>query len=281
MNKHKRDLLIFSAVAVGAGWLGLWLNQLEGNTLPPMQSLGALVWLVAPALTGLLLRWLGGTGFGDAGLRPNIRKGWRAYLAGVWLYPLLTLLGLGLAVLAGTVSAAGLARAGLGAYLGMVAAMFGGSFVKNIFEEMAWRGFLAPRARAAGLGPLAGNALVALVWWAWHLPYYASFLPRADLAAATPYGLPVFLVLGLLVLLPTSFFFDELRQAAGSVWAVVLLHCVINAISMPLTLNGLVTSNHWGSLLLAPTNESALMALLMGAAGWRLRKRRLAGAGQA
>ena len=276
MNKSLRNIALFSLVAVGGGWLGIWLNELAGNTQPPLQSLGALVWLVSPALAGLLLRALGGDGWKDAGFAPRFAAGWKGYLAALLVYPLLTLVGFGLSLALGTIRADGFAAQGFGAYLSAAGLVFAGSLMKNIFEEFAWRGYLAPRLAAAGARPLAGYAVTALVWWAWHLPYYYYFLDRADLRAATPYGVPVFLALGLLVLFPTAIFFGEVRRAGGSVWPAFLLHGVVNAVSMPLLLNGFITSNNWGSLILSPTNDSVLMALLMGAAGvWMLRGKAL------
>lgn len=48
MNKTTRNLFIFAFFTAGGGWLGIWLNNITGNTNPPMQSLGALVWLTSP-----------------------------------------------------------------------------------------------------------------------------------------------------------------------------------------------------------------------------------------
>ena len=67
MNKTTRNLFIFAFFTAGGGWLGIWLNNITGNTNPPMQSLGALVWLTSPLLVGFLLRAFGGDGWKDAG----------------------------------------------------------------------------------------------------------------------------------------------------------------------------------------------------------------------
>ena len=82
--------------------------------------------------------------------------------------------------------------------------------------------------------------------------------------------MPIFLALGLVILYPTAFFFGELRLISKSVWTVFLLHQIVNAVSMPLTLNGFITSNNWSSLILSPTNDSIIMSLLMGLAGYWL-----------
>ncbi len=111
MNKTTRNLFIFALFTAGGGWLGIWLNNLTGNTNPPMQSLGALVWLTSPALVGLLLRAFGGDGWKDAGFGLNLRSGWMWYLVAILVYPLTALLTFGMASVFGAVSADGFAVA--------------------------------------------------------------------------------------------------------------------------------------------------------------------------
>ncbi|MDD2921871.1 MAG: CPBP family intramembrane metalloprotease [Anaerolineales bacterium] len=274
MNKSNRNIVIVSLFAVFGGWLGIWLNDVTGNTMPPLQSLGALVWLTTPALAGFLLRAFGGDGWKDSGFGLNLISGWKWYLAALLIYPLASLLTFGLSLVFKTISADGFAAQGFGVYLSAVGVIFVGSIMKNIFEEFAWRGYLTPRLEAAKIHPLLNHAIVAVVWWAWHLPYYYYFLPRADLQAATPYGVPVFLAIGLIVLFPTAFFFGEIRLASKTVWTTFLLHQIVNAVSMPFLLNGFIASNNWSSLILSPTNDSIVMSLLMGLAGyWMYRNR--------
>ena len=275
MNKIIRNLIIVSLFAIGGGWLGIWLNDVTGNTMPPLESLGALVWLVSPAMVGFLLRAFGGDGWKDSGFGLNLISGWKWYLTALLLYPLASLLTFGLSLTLGTINADGFAMQGFNAYLTAVGVMFAGSLMKNFFEEFAWRGYLTPRLEAAKAHPFVNHAIVAVVWWAWHLPYYYYFLPRDILNAATPYGVPVFLVIALIVLFPTALFFGELRLISKSVWTVFLLHQIINAVSIPLMVNGFITSNNRGSLILSPTNDSIVMSLLMGAAGYWIYRARI------
>lgn len=273
MNKQTRNLMIFGVAAVGGGWLGIWLNSVTGNSSPPMESLGALVWLLSPAITGLLLRWLAGDGWADAGICPNLPGGWKGYTAALVVYPVLTLVGMAASLGTGSIRIAGLAGDGLSMYITAVGVMFTATLFKNVFEELAWRGYLSPRLQAAGLGAFANACVTGGIWWAWHLPYYYYFLNRADLAAGAPYGLPLFLGIGLVVLVPTAAFFNEVRRLSGSVWGALILHGVVNAVSMPLVLGGYIHANHWGSLIFSPVNESLLMAALMGVAAWWMRVR--------
>jgi hypothetical protein len=144
-----RNLIIFTGMALGVGWIGRGLDVLMGS--PAGESLGMLLWLVAPATTALLLRAVGGDGWKDAGLRPNVRGNVVWYGVALIVYPILTLLvvvvgvGLGQITLPGF-SFQSLARIGQTFGVGLVPQL-----LKNVFEESAWRGYLAPRVYALGL----------------------------------------------------------------------------------------------------------------------------------
>jgi membrane protease YdiL (CAAX protease family) len=275
MNKIIRNIIIFSLFTVGGGWLGIWLNQVTGNTMPPMQSLGALVWLMSPALSGFLLRALGGDGWKDSGFGLNLISGWKWYLVAILVYPLAALLTFSLAALFGFISADGFAAQGFGAYLSIAGIMLVGSLMKNFFEEFAWRSYLTPRLDATKIHPMLNHLITGILWWSWHLPYYYYFLDRAILKSALTTSLPVFLAIGLIVLFPTAILFGELRLISKSTWTVFLLHNVINAFSMPLLMNGFIKVNGKMGVIFAPTNEGILTSLLMGAAGLLLYRRRM------
>jgi membrane protease YdiL (CAAX protease family) len=243
--------------------------------MPPMQSLGALVWLTSPALAGFLLRALGGDGWKDSGFGLNLISGWKWYLVAILVYPLIALLVFGLASLFGFISADGFAAQGFGAYLSIVGVMFVGSLMKNFFEEFAWRSYLTPRLDATKIHPLLNHLITGILWWSWHLPYYYYFLDRAVLESALTTSIPVFLAIGLFVLFPTSILFGELRLISKSTWTVFLLHNVINAFSMPLIINGFIKVNGTMGTIFTPTNEGILTSLLMGAAGLLLYRRRM------
>ncbi len=279
MNKTIRNIIIVALFTVGGGWLGIWLNNVTGNTQPPMQSLGALVWLVTPALSGILLRAFGGDGWKDAGFGLHLISGWRWYLVGILVYPLAALLSFGLAMAAGGIAVDGFASQGVGAYASAVGVIMAGSLMKNIFEEFAWRGYLTPRLEAAKTPALLNHLLVGILWWAWHIPYYYYFLDRAQLNAyLTNIDIPTFLIIALVGLFPTAILFGELRLLSKSVWPVFILHNLINGLSMPLILNGFIELNGWTGIIFSPTNDGIVTSILLGVAGlflyrYRVRKR--------
>lgn len=275
MNKIIRNIVIVALFTVGGGWLGIWLNNVTGNTMPPMQSLGALVWLTTPALSGIFLRAFAGDGWKDSGFGLNLLSGWKWYLVAILVYPLASLLTFGLAALFGIATADGFAAQGFAAYLSVAGTMFVGSLMKNIFEEFAWRGYLTPRLEAAKVHPMLNHFIVSILWMTWHLPYYYYYLDRAVLNSAITTSVPVFLITGYIVMFPTAILFGELRLLSKSVWPVFILHNVINALSMPLLMNGFIEVKGPLGFIFTPTNEGVVTALLFGVAGWMLYQYRM------
>lgn len=275
MNKIIRNIIIVALFTVGGGWLGIWLNNVTGNTMPPMQSLGALVWLTTPALSGIFLRAFAGDGWKDSGFGLNLISGWKWYLAALLIYPLAALLTFGLGALLGIVSADGFAKQGFAAYLSVAGTMFVGSLMKNIFEEFAWRGYLTPRLEAAKVHPMLNHLIISILWMTWHLPYYYYYLDRAVLNSAITTSIPVFIIAGYIVMFPTAILFGELRLLSKSVWPVFILHNVINALSMPLLINGFIEVKGPLGFIFTPTNEGVITAILFGAAGWMLYQYRM------
>jgi membrane protease YdiL (CAAX protease family) len=185
------------------------------------------------------------------------------------------LLTFGLATVFGVISADGFAAQGFGAYLTAAGVMLGGSLMKNIFEEFAWRGYLTPRLEAAHVHPLLNHLIVGLLWMTWHLPYYYYFLDRNVLNSALTTSIPVFILMGYLVMLPTALLFGELRLLSKSVWPVFILHNIINALSMPLLINGFIKVNGTLGVIFTPTNEGIFTSILFGVAGWMLYQYRM------
>jgi len=235
----RRNLVIFAVVSAGIGWLGLWLNQAIANP-DPQQNLGMLLWLIAPALTGVLLRALAGDGWADAGLRPALKENLGWYGFALLIYPVCLALILGLGYATGAVSVAGLSSLGLGRFVGLVAAALLAGFVKNICEEFAWRGYLTPRLDALGWPAWASALLVGVIWGAWHLPYWFGFMAPGDFQAYTSLSRAAFIPLACAAFVPAAFAYGELRRITSSVWPTVVLHTVGNAIILTLLLGRLV-----------------------------------------
>jgi len=135
--------------------------------------------------------------------------------------------------------------------------------------------YLTPRLEAAGVSPLVNHIIVSVLWTSWHLPYYYYYLDRAQLESAIITSKTVFIALAFFVQIPTSILFGELRLISKSTWTVFLLHQMINAISMPLLMNGFIEVKGALAPVFTPTNEGLIVSALFGLVGWMLMKYRL------
>ncbi len=258
-----RNLALFAIVAMAAGWLGRGLDVAVGSLAS--EGPGQLVWIAAPALTGLLLRGFGGDGWTDAGLRPLFGGNWRWYLFAILFAPVSSLLTILLGMTFGIMR---FTMPDAGNLLRLVALALLPAFVKNIAEEFAWRGYFTPRLSAAGVPDALNHALTGLVWAAWHVPYYLFFLDRATFAAISSHGLPVFFVTMFIGVVALAFVYGELRLVTGSVWPVVALHTVSNAVTGAILLSGKVAMAFGAADLLASPIPGSLMSIALNAAIW-------------
>lgn len=269
MNKGIRNLIIFAGVTLSAGFLGIAVDRAAPSG-DPQQGLGILLWLVAPLATALLLRAFGGDGWQDFGFRPRLKVGWRWYVAALLSVPAVILATLALGAWLGAASLSGFAAQGAGAFLALAAVAFGGSFVKNIFEEFTWRGYLTPRLEALKLNPFVVYGLTGLIWAAWHIPYWLYFLDRAVLEANTTLSVPALIALALVLLPLHALTYGELRRVSQSVWPGVFMHTVANALSFTLLSGGFVTLNGTLGIIFSPGTEGLVHGILFGLVGLAL-----------
>lgn len=239
---------------------------------PPGQSLGLLLWLILPLITALLLRTFAGDGWADFGLWPALQGNIRWYGVTLLIYPLAAGVVLAIGGLLGFVTAPTFS-------LSLLLAVFAGglipSFVKNIFEEFAWRGYLAPKVYALGLDGYLGHALVGLVWGCWHIPYLLFMLDRTVIQATTTQPMTTFIPMAILNLMTASIVYGEIRLLTHSVWPPVLLHTVGNALVDVLVVQGFFQIMPGTDFLVSPGHQSWLTMIVFALIGVGLHQLRL------
>lgn len=258
-----RNLIIFTVITLSSGWLGAALDRATA-TPDPQQGLGILLWILAPMVTGLLLRALGGDGWQDAGIKPHLPAGWRWYLAALLLFPLVSLPLFGVGSLVGAFSLPGFATQGFGTFAALTVVAFTGSFGKNILEEFAWRGYLTPRFAAFNLHPFLNHLLTGIIWAGWHIPYWLYFV---DVQQFTALSTPAFMGLAMAALVITAITYGELRLLSQSVWPAVVLHSMANAITATLLLNGFLHLNGGLGVIFSPGNDGITHSILFACVG--------------
>jgi membrane protease YdiL (CAAX protease family) len=187
----------------------------------------------------LLLRASAGDGWRDFGIKPNFKRNAAWYVIALLVFPVLTALVLIIGGGLGLIAFPDLSLSALGLILQVFALGLLPQFIKNIFEEAAWRGYLAPKTSSLRLNDYVGHMIVGFVWGAWHIPYYLYFLGRAPLQDFTTLDLAVFIPLTIVVMISWSMVYGEIRLATHSIWPAVLMHVVEDAF-----LNQLFTEHH-------------------------------------
>ncbi len=271
-NPHTiRNLIIFTALIITLGWLGWGIGVMGGTT--DSQSLGMLIWLLAPFVACIVLRLFGGDGWQDLGLKPAFKGNGLGYALSVLIYPLATLVVVLLGAIFGSVTfdfGGDKAAAFVPAMLG--ALVF--NFIKNIFEEFGWRGYLTPKMAKLGLPDISAHLIVGLIWALWHVPYYLGLLSLAEMQAYTSQSLGVFLPLALVGIVASSIAFGEIRLLTGSVWPAVLLHAVSNAVILTVLTGGYVTVSPAAELVFTPGMQGILSMVIIVVIGLGLYRRR-------
>ncbi len=219
-KKTVRSIVLFSFLVTGVAFLAPLLGGSPSSFGP-----GFILWGAAPLLVAVLLRTVTHD-WSDAGLRPGFRKNAGWYLFVLVACPALA----GINLLIGKAfSVSSLTGFAFSPYLQMVLPGLAMFFLFAIFEEFGWRGYLAPKLASLGINPYLGYAVTALVWATWHLPYIRelSWVYSAE-------DLVTFLPRFYLYTFAYSILWNELRQITSSVWPVVLLHALTNAVQHPL-----------------------------------------------
>ena len=234
-RKTRRNILVFILLALASGWLGV-LVDLSIGPQPGDETLGMGVWLVLPLLATLLLRLSAGDGWKDIGLRPNFLKNINWYLVSVIIFPIVTALVLALGTVMGWVS---LSNFNTKTFIAGFSSLLIANFIKNIFEEFVWRGYLTTKLLSLGSKDLWVYLIVGGIWGLWHLPYYLFFLPQADMNQVLPVDRLLFSLIAIVTMTGWSVMFVELYRITGSIWSVVVLHTIEDSL-----INHLVTDGH-------------------------------------
>ena len=247
-KKTFRNVAIFSFIAVICGWIGVGVDKLLGEP-SNLESLGALIFIATPLLCTILLRLFGGDGWKDLPLKLKFKQNTFWYLFAFAIYPVVIGVTLFFGNLMGWVDAS---KFSIVAYLPIFAAAFWPEFIKNIFEESVWRGYLTVKMEQLTKNEWLIYLVVALVWQIWHLPYYLILLDDAYLAKFFPYGEFLFVITGFFVIGVWTIMYTEIFFLSRSLWLVVLMHTMEDSLN-PLISEGFVNIPSEYNWLISPS----------------------------
>ena len=247
-SKTFRNVAIFSFIAVICGWIGVGVDKLLGEP-SNLESLGALIFIATPLLCTILLRLFGGDGWKDLPLKLKFKQNTFWYLFAFAIYPVVIGVTLFFGNLMGWADAS---KFSIVAYLPIFAAAFWPEFIKNIFEESVWRGYLTVKMEQLTKNEWLIYLVVALVWQIWHLPYYLILLDDTYLAKFFPYGEVLFVITGFFVIGVWTIMYTEIFFLSRSLWLVVLMHTMEDSLN-PLISEGFVNIPSEYNWLISPS----------------------------
>ena len=269
-KRTKRNLIIFTFLVLG---FAVVAGLIEPFTVPPgsepgTSGLGQLIWLITPFVFMLLMRIFGGDGWKDLGIRPNFKGNGFWWLVSILIFPVVIIVTILLgSLLGGLALDSNLATVFAAALL----PAFISAAVKNIFEEFAWRGYLAPKVYSLEKNIWLSHAIVGLVWGLWHLPFVYVFWNYL-----TPNMLWYFAPLLMIGTISQSVVYGEIRLATDSVWPAWLMHTIGNTFGNALLLSGFILIKSGKEILFTPGAEGVISIILFFVFGYLLQKRRMA-----
>ena len=244
----KRNIFIFTVFVTASGWLAYWVDKLTGQanyenvgTITEGGSLGLLIWLVSPLLCTIILRTFAVEGWKNAGFSFNFKGNLKLYLISFMIYPTVTVIVILLGLLTGGIKFSNSTNITLVAYIGILLTQFGAQFIKNIFEESVWGAYLTNRLLKLKLSDLKLYLLVGVIWWVWHLPYIMIFLSDKEVYDVLPVGKFTFFLIGTAVVTCWTVMYTEIFRLTKSIWPLVILHAMEDAVINPLLLFGIVS----------------------------------------
>ncbi|MDO5558297.1 MAG: CPBP family intramembrane metalloprotease [Oscillospiraceae bacterium] len=267
MKTLKRNIIIFICVTLLSGWFGVLFDsvlteQPEGN------SLGMGIWLISPSLTALILRLVSRDKKG-LGIKPNFKGNLKWYALSAGYYPLVMIVCVLMAKLSGCLDSSTLTING---FITLAVASMAAGFIKNIFEEFSWRGYLTPKLIQIKLSDWWIYIISGAVWGLWHAAYYLVFLPDTYFESISRPGM---ILTGCLLMMVWSVMYVEIYRLTRSVWPCVIMHSAEDAVPTALvTVSSCVTFTGKGDLWFNPTTGIIATVLFLGI-GLLLRKIRI------
>ncbi|MEC0144581.1 type II CAAX endopeptidase family protein [Paenibacillus alginolyticus] len=263
-NKTLRNVIIFSLVALSCSWIGRLVDLKAGTDANG--SLGQLIWIISPLLTMVILRSWMGDGWKDLGINPRVRGNIFLYLFSLLFFPFMTMVIVGISSSLGWMDISPMSSH----YVTAVGIALIPSLIKNIFEEFAWRGYLAPKLYTLGYNRFIVHIAVGLIWGMWHFPYLFLFV---DTTESMITYIPR-MMLGVIIM---AVLYGEILLMTRSVWPAVLMHTTGNAFIDTLILKKFVLVHEEFSYVAMPSPEGVIAIVLTALAGlWMYQRRRRA-----
>lgn len=219
----KKSVIIFSVMVVSSGWIGILVEKLLSGHLKEGSTPGMGLWLVIPVLTAIILRVFMKNGWKPLGIKPKFKGNVKWYFFSILIFPVITIIVLSIGVITNWID---ISQFNIEKFLYAFYGIFISLFIKNIFEEFSWRGFLTERLIKLNISDRKMYLIAGMVWFLWHIPYYLVLLTDDGSGLNRIESIIyIFLTVGSWIIM-----FTELYRLTRSIWPCIILHAMMNAL---------------------------------------------------
>ncbi len=269
-KKIKRNILIFTVFVLLIGWIGVFIDTLM-PTQPQGESLGICIWLVSPLIVSLLLRTFAGDGWRDIGFMPRFKGNIKWYIVSFSIYPIVTFI---VMLIGHTLGWINISEFNIKTFSSVFTGGLLTQFIKNFFEESVWRGYLTSKLLKLGIKDFWLYIISGVIWGCWHMAYFLVFLPLSDIQAVLNESRMTFFLISVVTLICWAVMYAEIYRLTKSIWPLVIMHMVEDALVNPLIINGYIKIGSGKEILISPI-IGIITTILYLAVGLGIRKYRI------
>ncbi|GJQ64765.1 MAG: CAAX amino protease [Melioribacteraceae bacterium] len=255
--KEKNIIWLYSALIVILAFLAGFIHKAEiGESSAPTDSgLGMLIWITSPLLLGILFTFLSGKKWSD------FRISFKTNGSGLWwsvallIYPVIFILVYTVGITTGDV-VYNSDKLPQFFEIMLMSVLF--STIKNIFEEFAWRGYLAPKVYRNKWNIYIQHIFVGLIWGIWHIPFLSMFWPYVN-----ENNIVMFVIFFLFGAIAHSVVYGELRIKTDSVVPAWLMHNIGSVFGTAFLTSGIFSISQGYEMIYSPGTESLIGSIVM------------------
>ncbi|MDP5273723.1 CPBP family intramembrane glutamic endopeptidase [Chengkuizengella axinellae] len=253
-DKIKRNLIIYIIGVLSLSVIGSFITVY-------INEIGGLIFIMGPIFMTLLLRFIGGDRWKDAGLGLKLKQSWRWYLLSIFLFPIVIGIIIGLGMIIGVTKINGDLATIFPLFIAGLAVQFLPYTVFALFEEWGWRGYMEPRLAALGIPDFKRHMIVGFIWSLWHIPLILS-------TNDTDIHYFIFFPLFIISVLLLAIVYGQIRKHSKTVWPCVIFHGISNTFAYALIDTNALTFNNKVLAYISP--ESLFSIVLWGIVSWLL-----------
>lgn len=249
----KNQIVLFTAIMLVIGFV----CRLSDTSVKDFNNpnLGMFLWLISPFVLMLIFRAIN-KDWRSFGVKLQFRKSWNYYIISLLLYPIIIGLILTIGKITKTIDFANSFSLSVLTNSALVSII--PLFIKNIFEEFTWRGYLTLQIDKMGMSRFKNHLIVGVIWALWHLPFL-DLMIRSYSQLSLWVAFPLMFI-GIIV---TAFVYGEIRIRSSTVWTAVILHTVGNSITNPLISMAIIKLVPGKEYIASPTIDNIAYIFLM------------------